>query len=220
MLRKEVLFFALIVIGLLLVSQTHLGYSFGDSIFRALGIPPWTRADYESGLHLAVVTGLVFIIAGYIGAVRFYQSRYAKIRSRIILGCIAFVLLFPSVTEKAMMLLNYHSVSVSSVAYSKKNSQCSFRSEDAKMKANCTVTLINYGKEKTVTVKPYLIRSAASAKVMFEPMTITLPPHRKVGVSTVFNGELLDGTGFSGWTNDIGLEIEVDGLKKRYGKEA
>ncbi|CAG7659096.1 hypothetical protein ACFQI7_37320 [Paenibacillus allorhizosphaerae] len=215
--RKEDLFFVLILIGLLLISNTHLGNSFGDSIFRAVGIPPWTNTEYDSGLHISVIVGLLVIVAGYIGAVKFYQFRFPKIRSRIVLSCIAFAFLFPIVTENALILLKYNSVSVSSVAFSKKNSQCSYRSEEANVKADCTVTLINYGKEKAVTVRPYLIRS--TAKVKFEPMTITLPPHQKVGVGTAFNGKLLDGTGFSGWSNDIGIEIEVDGLKKRYGKE-
>lgn len=216
MLRKEVLFFVLILIGLLLISNTHLGYSFGDDIFRAVGIPPWT-GNYDSGLHLSVIAGLLAIAAGYIGAVRFYQVRFPKIRSRIVLGGIAFVVLFPFVTEKAMILLNYNSVSITSVAFSQKNSQCSYRSEETNVEANCTVTLINYGKEKDITVKPFLIRSPF--KVEFEQAMLTLPAHQKVNMSSIVDGKLLDGTGFSGWSSDIGIEIEVGGLKKRYGKE-
>ncbi|UVI29568.1 hypothetical protein [Paenibacillus spongiae] len=216
--RKEALFFVLILIGLLLISNTHLGYSFGDSIFRAVGIPPWTNAEYDSGLHISVNVGLLAIVAGCIGAVKFYQVRFPKIRSRIILSCIAFVFLFPFVTENAMILLKYNSGSISSVDYSKKNSQCSYQSEEANVKADCTVTLINYGKEKDVTVRHYLIRG--TAKIEFEPMTITLPPHQKVGVGAAFKGKLSEGTGFSGWSNEIGIEIEVNGEKKRYGIES
>ncbi|RKN86294.1 hypothetical protein [Paenibacillus ginsengarvi] len=211
--KKEALFFVLILIGLLLISDTHLGHSFGDRIFRAVGIPPWTNTEYDSGLHISVIVGLLVLTAGYIGAVKFYQFRFPKIRIRIILVCIAFVFLFPIVTEKAMILLYYNSGSVSSVAFSEKNSQCSYRSEEGKVKADCTVTLINYGKEKAVNVRPYLKRG--TAKIKFDPVTITLPPHQKVGVGTVFNGMLLDGTNISGWSSDIGMEIEVDDLTKR-----
>ncbi|MCR8645976.1 hypothetical protein NV379_25470 [Paenibacillus sp. N1-5-1-14] len=217
MLRKEALFYVLILIGLLLISNTHLGYSFGDSIFRTVGIPPWTNTEDDSGLHISVIIGLLVIIAGYIGTVKFYQVRFPKIRSRIVLSCIAFVYLSPIVTENAMILLKYNSVSVTSVDFSKNNSQCSYRSEEANVEANCTITLINYGKEKNVMIRPYLIRS--TTKVKFEPMTVTLPPHQKVGVSMAFNGKQLDGTGLSGWSKDIGIEVEVDGLKKKYGKE-
>ncbi|MCR8645211.1 hypothetical protein NV379_21380 [Paenibacillus sp. N1-5-1-14] len=217
MLRKEALFFVLILIGLLLISNTHLGYSFGDSIFRTVGTPPWTNTEDDSGLHISVIIGLLVIIAGYIGTVKFYQVRFPKIRSRIVLSCIAFVYLFPIVTENAMILLKYNSVSVTSVDFSKNNSQCSYRSEEANVEANCTITLINYGKEKDVMIRPYLIRS--TTKVKFEPMTVTLPPHQKVGVNMTFNGKQLDGTGLSGWSKDIGIEVEVDGLKKKYGKE-
>jgi hypothetical protein len=215
--RKEVLFFVLILIGLLLISNTHLGYSFGDSIFRMAGVPPWTNAEYDSGLHISVTVGLLVIITGYIGAVKYYQVRFPKIRSRIVLSCIAFPFLFPIVSEHAMVLLHYHSNSVASVDFSKNNSQCSYRSEKASTKADCTLTLVNFGKEKDVTLRLYLIRS--SSKVKFEPKTITLPAHQKVSVGTAFEGKLLDGTGFTGWSNDIGIEIEVDGLRKRYGKE-
>ncbi|CAM4038096.1 hypothetical protein COLU111180_20430 [Cohnella lubricantis] len=215
--KKEALFFVLIMVGLLLISNTQLGYSFGDSIFRAVGIPPWINTEYDSGLHISVIFGLLVIVAGYIGAVKFYQVRFPKIRSRIILSCIAFVFLLPIVTENAMILLKYNSVSINSVDFSKNNSQCSYRSEEANVKADCTITLINYGKGKDVTIRPYLLRSAT--KVMFEPMTVTLPPHEKVGISMAFNGKQLDGTGLSGWSKDIGIEIEVDGLKKKYGKE-
>jgi len=215
--RKEALFFVLILIGLLLLSNTHLGYSFGDSIFRAIGIPPWTHTELDSGLHFSAIVGLLVIVSGYIGAVKFYQSRFPHIRSRIVLSCIAFAFLFPIVTEKTMIVLNFNSSSVSSVAFSKKNSHCSYRSEEANVKADCTITLINYGKEKAVTVRPYLLQNTADIK--FEPMTVSLPPHQKIGVGTSFNGKLSDGASFSGWSNDIGIEIEVDGLKKRYGKE-
>jgi beta-fructofuranosidase len=67
MYRKESLYFVLIVIGLLLISNTHLGYSFGDSIFRAAGIPPRTNTEYDSGLHLSVMAGLLILVVGYIG---------------------------------------------------------------------------------------------------------------------------------------------------------
>jgi hypothetical protein len=213
--KKEVLFLVLILTGLLLVSHTHLGYSFGDSIFRAIGIPPWTNPEYDSGLHISAIAGIIAIVIGYIGAVKYYQVRFPKIRSRIIISCIAFAYLFPVVTENAMMLLKYHSVSVDSVAYSKNNSQCSYRSEETNVKADCTITLINYGKEKDVTIRPVLNRSFA--KVEFEPMTVTLPPHDKVNITMAFSGRQLEGTGLSGWSKDIGVEIEVDGVKKKYG---
>lgn len=147
--RKAALFFVLILIGLLLISKTHLGYSFGDSIFRTLGLPPWTNTEYDSGWHISVIVGLLAILVGYIGAVKFYQAQIPKIRRRIILSCIAFVFLFPIVTENAMILLKYQSVSINSVDFIRENSQCSYQSEEAILKADCTITLFNYGKEKS-----------------------------------------------------------------------
>jgi hypothetical protein len=214
--RKPFLYFILIVIGLLFISYTHLGYSFGDSMFRAVGLPPWTNTEYDSGLHISVIIGLLIMVAGYIGAVKGYQERFPKIRSRIIIGCIAFVYLFPLVTENTMILLKYHSMSVDSVDFIPKNSQCSYRSQDANVQADCTITMINYGKEKEVKIRPYLKRSIIPLQL--EPMTVTLPPHRKVGISMTFNGKQLEGAGSSGWSNEIGLEIEVNGLKRMFGK--
>ncbi|MCR2804624.1 hypothetical protein [Paenibacillus soyae] len=216
MFRKEALFFLLILIGLLLISNSHLGYSFGDSVFRAIGISPWTQGD-DSGLHISVIAGFLALAAGYMGAVKFYQARFPKIRSRIILSCIAFVLLFPIVTENAMILRHYHSYSFSSVAFSEKNSQCSYQSEGASVKANCTLTLINYGQEKVLTIRPYPIQSPMKLKL--DPILITLPAHQKLSISTDFDGRLLEEASLSGWSNDIGIEIEFSGVKKKYGKE-
>jgi hypothetical protein len=60
----------LIAISLLLISNTHLGYSFGDSMFRTAGIPPWTNNEYNSGLHLSVIAGSLILVVVYIGAVK------------------------------------------------------------------------------------------------------------------------------------------------------
>ncbi|SDX06188.1 hypothetical protein SAMN05518855_1008111 [Paenibacillus sp. CF384] len=170
--RKEFPFFVLILIGLLLISKSHLGYSFGDSIFRAIGLAPWTNAEYESGVHFPVIVGLIVILVGYLGAVKFYQVRFPKVRSRIILSCIAFVFLFPFLTEKAMILLKYNSVSVSSVAFSRNNSHCNYRSEEAKVIANCSVTLLNYGKEKDVTIRLFLIRRTSKVHLILRLISV------------------------------------------------
>ncbi|MCQ6561105.1 hypothetical protein [Paenibacillus mendelii] len=213
--RKEFLFFILILVGLLLIANHHLGYSFGDDIFREIGIPPWTNTEYDSGIHISVIAGLIMLAVGYFGAVKHYQLRFPKIRSRIVLSGIVFVWLFPWVSENLMILFHYNSTTISSVAYSKKGSQCSYQSEEASVEADCSISLINYGKEKSVTVRPYLIRAATM--IEFEPMTFTLPPHTRINMGTTFNGRQIDGTGFSGWSREIGIELEVDGKKKRYG---
>lgn len=76
-----------VVFGLLLLSFHHLGYSFGDDLFRWAGIPPWTDIGRKTGLHLLVVAAMVLLIFGIRGIVKIYKPVYPKILSRTLLAC-------------------------------------------------------------------------------------------------------------------------------------
>ncbi|UNK18646.1 hypothetical protein MNQ98_00940 [Paenibacillus sp. N3/727] len=210
------MYISAVVLGLLLLSFHHLGYSLGDDLFRWIGISPWTDGK-SRGLHLPVLFGFLLLIFGVVGVSRIYQSRYPKIMSRLIIGCVAFIMIFPFITENLFFLTKFNSTGVSSVAFSKKDSQCNYRmEEDRTVKIECQLNLYNYGKEQMITIRPLLDDEFMQFEI--EPQAISLTPHTQSNQSVDFYGKIMnrDISSAGGWQNGIGVEIEKDGVKKRF----
>lgn len=212
--KTKILSISAVVFGLLLLSIHHLGYSFGDDLFRWAGIPPWTDIGSKTGLHLPVVAAIVLLIFGIRGIVRIYQPVYPKILSRTLLTCAAFIFIFPFLSAQTLYLLKYNSTGISSVDYSTKDSRCSYQSEGKKVKAMCSLNIYNYGKEERINIRPLDIDSYTP--VVYEPQSVSVSPRSQTLLGTVFYGELQEGSGVQGWSSAIGVEIEVGGVTKRY----
>lgn len=72
------------------------------------------------------------------------------------LMCILFVILFPLATEQFMYLLKHNSKGIESVDLLTKKSNCNFQTTENAVKANCSFTILNYGKEGQVSIRPVL----------------------------------------------------------------
>jgi len=209
--KKESLFIFAIFFALIVLTNTHLHYSLGDLIFESLGIAPWTRGN-QNGFHLPVILGLIILISGIIGSVKYYSPRYPKIRSRIFICCIAFVLLYPLATEKAMFLFRHNAEGIKSIDLLKKDSRCSMQTTGDEIMANCSITIFNYGSADQLTVRPLLLDSSAS--IQFEKMTVSITTHAKVGFGAVFYGTQRNETGYQEAVNRFKFELEVNGTSK------
>lgn len=202
--------------GLLFISNQHLGYSFGDDLFRWAGISPWTKeGDY--GLHLPVITGLILLMVGILRVVRMYRPRYPKIMSRVMIGCVAWIVIFPFISEFVMYVVNYNSSGISTVSYSRKDSKCDYRTENEAILARCQIQIYSYGTEQQVTVRP-LSLDIGGKMVDFEPKVVTVRPRGVVQVEETFEGstEKIDASyGVSGGINEPGIELIVDGRSKQ-----
>jgi hypothetical protein len=212
-LKKEANFIIAIILALFFLTNNHLNHSLGDSIFNVFGISPWT-GKRQSGYHLSVFLGLALLFVGVVGAVRFYRPKYPKILSRITIICIAFVFLYPMVTEKAMFIIMHNSTGLTSIDYSKRNSNCNIQSEGNKVKANCFFTIFNYGNENQIIIKPIIDNYFAN--INFETRKLSLSPHTKSNIGVEFNGIQSNGTGFNGSVKEIGIDININGIIERY----
>ncbi|WP_367398365.1 hypothetical protein [Paenibacillus lautus] len=202
--------------GLLFISNQHLGYSFGDDLFRWAGISPWTK-EGNYGLHLPVITGLILLMVGILRVVRMYRPRYPKIMSRVMIGCVAWIVIFPFISEFVMYVVNYNSSGISSVAYIKKDSKCDYRTENEAILARCQIQIYSYGTEQQVTVRP-LSLDIGGKMVDFEPKVVTVRPRGVVQVEETFEGFLDQpdpSYSMSGGTNEPGIELIVDGRSKQ-----
>nr|WP_253300918.1 hypothetical protein [Paenibacillus lautus] len=201
---------------MLFISNQHLGYSFGDDLFRWAGISPWTK-EGNYGLHLPVITGLILLMVGILRVVRMYRPRYPKIMSRVMIGCVAWIVIFPFISEFVMYVVNYNSSGISSVAYIKKDSKCDYRTENEAILARCQIQIYSYGTEQQVTVRP-LSLDIGGKMVDFEPKVVTVRPRGVVQVEETFEGFLDQpdpSYSMSGGTNEPGIELIVDGRSKQ-----
>lgn len=202
--------------GLLFISNQHLGYSFGDDLFRWAGISPWTK-EGNYGLHLPVITGLILLMVGILRVVRMYRPRYPKIMSRVMIGCVAWIVIFPFISEFVMYVVNYNSSGITSVAYSRKDSKCDYRTENEAILARCQIQIYSYGTEQQVMVRP-LSLDIGGKMVDFEPKVVAVRPRGVVQVEETFEGFLDQpdpSYSMSGGTNEPGIELIVDGRSKQ-----
>ncbi|MNP52685.1 hypothetical protein D3C76_1470950 [compost metagenome] len=95
--KKRLLYITVLCIGVLMLVRTHLHVSLGDNIFSTVGISPWIGKNTK--FHLPVILGLIFLLIGLMGTVKIYKPRYPKVLSRIIIACVAVMLIFPLVSE-------------------------------------------------------------------------------------------------------------------------
>lgn len=208
--RKGYSYIILMIAALIFISHDHMERSFGDRLFNAIGISPWTGAN-ETGFHLSTILGFVLLFIGFTGAVRHIRPRYQKITSRLVLGCIAFILAFPLVTEGVMYVVKYNSHDVSSVDISK--GTCNVRSEVSNLTLECSFDIYNYGRVETIAITPLLPPSSIDpADYQFKRHTLTFSPNARKGkMSTgmVFNGSLKGDLGVSGTIQDVEMEFEV-----------
>lgn len=202
--------------GLLFISNQHLGYSFGDDLFRWAGISPWTKQG-NLGLHLPVIAGLILLTIGILWVTSIYRPHYPKIMSRVMIGCIAWIVIFPFISEFVMYVVNYNSSGISSVAYTKKDSRCDYRTENEAILARCQIQIYSYGTERQVMVRPLSV-NIGGKMVDFEPKAVTVRPRGVVQIQETFEGstEQIDASyGVSGGINEPGIELIVDGRSKQ-----
>ncbi|MBX4151576.1 hypothetical protein K1X09_30145 [Paenibacillus lautus] len=214
--KGKILSISAIIMGLLFISNQHLGYSFGDDLFRWAGISPWTKQG-NLGLHLPVIAGLILLTIGVLWVTSIYRPHYPKIMSRVMIGCVAWIVIFPFISEFVMYVVNYNSSGISSVAYTKKDSKCDYRTENEAILARCQIQIYSYGTEQQVTVRP-LSLDIGGKMVDFEPKVVTVRPRGVVQVEETFEGstEQIDASyGVSGGINEPGIELIVDGRSKQ-----
>ncbi|EGG31557.1 hypothetical protein [Paenibacillus sp. HGF5] len=215
-LKGKILSISAIILGLFFISNQHLGYSFGDDLFRWAGIPPWTKQG-NYGLHLPVIAGLILLTIGILRVTSIYRPLYPKIMSRVMIGCVAWIVVFPFVSESVMFVANFNSSGISTVAYSKKDSNCEYRTENEVILARCQIQIYSYGTERQVTVRPLSV-DVGGRVIDFESKVVAVRPRGKVQVHESFEG-FLDrpdpSYSMSGGTNKPNIELIVDGRSKQ-----
>jgi hypothetical protein len=215
-LKGKILSISAIILGLLFISNQHLGYSFGDDLFRWAGISPWTKQG-NLGFHLPVIAGLILLTIGILRVTSIYRPLYPKIMSRVMIGCVAWIVVFPFVSESVMFVANFNSSGISSVAYTKKDSKCDYRTENEAILARCQIQIYSYGTERQVTVRPLSIDIGGKA-IDFEPKVVTVRPRGRIEIRETFEGFLDQpdpSYSMSGGTNEPGIELIVDGRSKQ-----
>lgn len=210
--RREAWFPFVILLGLFILTGNHVGRSLGDAIFDTLGISPWSRGD-RTGFHYPVLLGLLLLIVGFVGTVRHYQLRFPRIRSRIIIGCLLFIFLYPQVAESATFLLLRNADGFRSIHYVKEDSHCSFESEGDKVTATCSFTIYNYGNVDELTITPIL---SYINGIRWEARTLSIRPHERSSLGALFEGTLSEVTGIRGSDRQVGAEIKINGITKRF----
>ncbi|MBO9599377.1 MAG: hypothetical protein J7559_16340 [Cohnella sp.] len=210
--RREAWFPVAILLALFILTDNHVGRSLGDAIFETVGISPWSEGE-RTGVHRPVFIGLPLLFIGMIGTVKFYKPRYPRIVSRLVIGYVLFIILYPQAAERTTMLLLHNTEGFRSIDYVKEESHCSFRSEEDKVIANCSFTMYNYGNEEEITIKPIL---SDEYGIRFEARTLSIRKHEKNNFGTWFEGTQNENTGFHGSSRRIGAEIQLNGITKRF----
>ncbi|WP_337103279.1 hypothetical protein [Paenibacillus sp. YIM B09110] len=213
--QKSVLYIVGLLLGLLMIAKNHLDHSFGEFLFKFIGLSPWTNVD-KTGFNLPVIIGFLLILFGVSGTARTYRPRFPIIFSSLIIGCIAFVLISPIASEKAMFLLKHNSKGIHSLDYSIKDSKCYIQTVESVVKSDCSFTIYNYGKEENFMIKPMLMDSYTDMDIDVQAHMVSIAPHRKHLFSVQFDGTQRNENGFGGSLERVGIELEVGGVRKRF----
>jgi hypothetical protein len=205
---KGYLYIGAVIVAMLLLSRYHhLDESVGDSLFRAVGLSPWTGSN-NTGLHIPVIIGIPLLLVGIFGAVSVYRGRYPKIGSFLAISCIVFALVFGAIAEKTMFLVKRNALDAASVNIA--NSNCQFSSEQDELLLTCTFTVYNYGKVEKIQLAPIIpdwIKEDRFPDVSSAELDLR---KRSKGTYTIqFTSALKSNSSFSGGISDIPFEVNV-----------
>ncbi|MHA7965487.1 hypothetical protein ACX93W_15245 [Paenibacillus sp. CAU 1782] len=205
---KGYLYIGVIIASMLLLSSYHLDGSFGDSLFRAVGLSPWT-GDENTGLHIPVIIGIPLLLAGIISAVSVYRERYPKIGSILVISCIVFALIFGTITSSVMFLVKRNAVDATSVDIA--NGKCQFRSDDGELlKLICTFTVYNYGKVEQIEVTPIIPEEIQTDGFpAFHANQLDISKRKKATYTTQFTVTHKNDSQWSGSLNEAQFDVKV-----------
>lgn len=204
--KKGFYYVAAIFIALLLLAYHHLRYSLGDSIFNAVGLSPWTKSN-NTGFHLPAIIGIVLLLVGVSGTVKYYKPKYPKILRRIIIGCCVFFIVTPYISEGTMYLLKHNSNGIDSIDVA--DLKCRYKTDEGNsVIADCSFELYNYGRAEKISLKPVLNQDYVEFE--FQSNTLSLDTHSKLNMSMRFNGIQKDEKVIvSGSLGEVYLDLEI-----------
>ncbi|OPH60349.1 hypothetical protein BC351_17785 [Paenibacillus ferrarius] len=217
---KGFAFLLLILFSLVFTLNHHLGYSLADSCLIKLGIPTWSN-EYEPGIniHYTMFIGLPLFLIGYKYS-RFYLNNvYPSFMRRLIFIVIAFIFVYPTVTDKMMYLIKFNSSGLDAITYYQKKSKCTFHSNPETLGSmSCNLTLVNYsGKSMVISVIPNIAKTnywkdmkESFEGIELEPVSIQLSPRSKLNMGIYFKFKQISQFNGSGSIENVALDIEFN----------
>lgn len=129
----------LIFLALILGTTTETGFSLGDRLFSALGIPLWSNG--QSRFHLTLPVILVLFLIGILEAKRVMTGR------QIVIVVVLLVMISPNALSLIKPIYYGMQSGLAAVEYDSRNTHFRFiSSEDNKnIKVIGAISLINYG---------------------------------------------------------------------------
>jgi hypothetical protein len=220
---KGWLYILFLLFSLIFVGITHQGTMVGDYLFRTIGIPPWSEAATNHGLHYSVIFGIIMLIVSGNLTIMYFKQHYKKYVGRsVVLFCIIFIYLYPILTERLYYLVNVNKEGVKVVDFLEKDSDCMYGTQEDIVKIQCTIRLINYGgQNETIKIRP-IFREYGNSQgiwsfIEVQPQEINLLPRSNLKYNIQFESKpdaMIPETGASGNTNYFGVEFVKDGQKK------
>lgn len=204
---KGYLYISAVIAAMFLLPRHHLGESIGDSLFRAVGLSPWTGGE-NTGLHIPVIIGIPLLLVGIIGVVSVYRDRHPKIGNILVISCIVFALVFSTISEKTMFLVKQNAVDAASVDIA--NGNCQFKTDQNELLLNCTFTIYNYGKADRIELAPIIPEwLQTDGFPAFNANQLDIPKRKKTTYTMPFTSTLNNGSNYSGGINDVEFEVNV-----------
>ncbi|WP_168121521.1 hypothetical protein [Paenibacillus sp. HB172176] len=103
--NKGIIGIIITAVGTLMLAQDYLQHSMASYLFNWLGIPEWSAGN--QGFYWPVIASVLIIIAGLVGVVRHYESRYPRVLAGSLLGIFAFCYSFPYVTKEIVSIFSF-----------------------------------------------------------------------------------------------------------------
>ncbi len=130
----------LIFLAILIGYTSDTGFSFGDKLFLALGMTPWSNG--QTGLHYPFFVSFVLFIIGCL------EARRAIAAWRLLLLIVMLFLISPWVVSFIKPVYYNMQSGLAAIEYDSRNSHFNVRSiaDTNSIEVISAITLINYGK--------------------------------------------------------------------------
>jgi len=82
--KKTMLYIAFLLVSLLLLAVDHRRVVLGDTLFRFVGLPPWSEND--QGLHYSAVLGIILTFISGNLVIRHFRVKYKRVARKVVVA--------------------------------------------------------------------------------------------------------------------------------------
>ena len=138
-------FFMIILLSVLFCENRH-NFLLGDFILKKMGVRVWS--DGNSGLHYTAIIGIILILLGVLGIIRFKEDVHKNFGKFVVMFLIVWSIIYQPTYDLAYGFVKSNLNGLQSIEYIRDGSQINFTNNGDVISVDGKIKIKNYSNDK------------------------------------------------------------------------